>query len=119
MLIIVLYTNEHFNNNKGIDVNTRSCIIYNRTLIKDLTSLIKNKDNHINIDFYSILFSRETGIITTNVDKGSEGLIQLVNNEIEIIFKYKSIDLKGINISSFMPKFFPKYIQNTVKMNKI
>ena len=37
--------NEQFNNNKGIDINTRSYIIYNRTLIKFLTSLVKNTDD--------------------------------------------------------------------------
>ena len=114
MLIIVLYINEHFNNNKGIYVYTRSDIIYKKNLIKYIASLVKNTDDHINIDFYSIFFNKEVGIILANADKLSEGLIQLLNNEIENIFKYKSIYLKGINISFFMPKFFPKSIKNTV-----
>ncbi len=37
--------NENFNNNKGVDINTRSYMIYNRTLIKYLTSLVKNTDD--------------------------------------------------------------------------
>ena len=37
--------NEHLNNNKNLDMNIRSYIIYNRTLIKFLTSLIKNTDD--------------------------------------------------------------------------
>ena len=37
--------NEQFKNNKGIDINTRSYIIYNKTLIKFLTSLVKNTDD--------------------------------------------------------------------------
>ena len=78
---------------------------------RDLEVIKRKNDtngDHINIDFYSILFSKETGIIIANGDKGSEGLIELASNEIENIFKYKSIDLKGKNISSFMPKIFSK-----------
>ena len=37
--------NEQSNNNKPIDINTRSYIKYNRTLIKFLTSLVKNTDD--------------------------------------------------------------------------
>ena len=37
--------NEHFKNNKAIDVNIRAYMIYNRTLIKFLTSLVKNTDD--------------------------------------------------------------------------
>ena len=37
--------NEQFNNNKGIDINTRSYMNYNKTLIKFLTSLVKNTDD--------------------------------------------------------------------------
>ena len=37
--------NEHFKNSKAIDMNTRSYIIYNKTLIKFLTSLVKNTDD--------------------------------------------------------------------------
>ena len=37
--------NAYFNENKTIDVNTRSYIIYNKTVIKFLTSLVKNTDD--------------------------------------------------------------------------
>ena len=37
--------NEYFKNNKAIDMNTRSYIIYNKTLIKFLTSLVKNTED--------------------------------------------------------------------------
>ena len=37
--------NEHFKGNKAIDMNIRSYMIYNRTLIKFLTSLVKNTDD--------------------------------------------------------------------------
>ena len=78
----------------------------------------KKNDNfgeHINLNFYFILFSKETGIIIANGDKGNEGVIKLANNEIGNIFKYKSIDLIGNNISILMPKIFAtnhsKYVE--------
>ena len=37
--------NEQFKAGKGIDINTRTYIIYNRTLVKFLTSLVKNTDD--------------------------------------------------------------------------
>ena len=85
---------------------------------RDLEALKRKNDNfgdHINLNFYSVLFNKETGIIIANGDKGSEGIIQLANNEIENIFKYKPVDLKGMNISVLMPKIFSinhsKYIE--------
>jgi len=92
---------------------------------RDLEALKRKNDNigeHINLNFYSVLFSKETGIIIANGDKGSEGLILLANNEIENIFKYKPIDLKGINISILMPKIFAinhsKYIERYFKIGE-
>ena len=85
---------------------------------RDLEALKRKNDNfgdHINNNYYSILFNKETGIIIANGDKGSEGIVQLANKEIENIFKYKPIDLKGMNISILMPKIFSvnhsKYIE--------
>ena len=37
--------NEYFKSNKVLDMNTRAYVIYNRTLIKFLTSLVKNTDD--------------------------------------------------------------------------
>ena len=37
--------NEYFQTNKILDMNTRAYVIYNRTLIKFLTSLVKNTDD--------------------------------------------------------------------------
>ena len=37
--------NQQFNNKQSIDVNTRSYIIYNKTVIKFLTSLVNNTDD--------------------------------------------------------------------------
>jgi hypothetical protein len=92
---------------------------------RDLEALKRKNDNlgeHINLNFYSVLFSKETGIIIANGDKGSEGIIKLANNEIENIFKYKHIDLVGANISILMPKIFSinhsKYIERYFKIGE-
>ena len=68
--------------------------------------------DHMNNNFYSVLFNKETGIIIANGDKGNEGLIELSNKEIENIFKYKAFDLKGMNLSSLMPNLFSKEHSN-------
>ena len=77
---------------------------------RDLESLKRKNENigdHINNNnFYSILFNKETGIMIVNGDKGNEGTIEFSNKEIENIFKYKPIDLKGMNITCLMPKIF-------------
>jgi len=72
--------------------------------------LIKNKillsGENLNSNFTSVLFSKETGILIANGDKGKEGLIEHVNTQIESIFNYRSEELKGININRLMPKIF-------------
>ena len=70
--------------------------------------------DHMNNNFYSVLFNKETGIIIANGDKGSEGLIELSNKEIENIFKYKAFDLKGMNLSCLMPNLFAKEHSNYI-----
>ena len=86
---------------------------------RELESFKRKNDgfgDHINSNFYSVLFNRSTGIIIANGDKGSEGIIETCNREIENIFKYKPSDIKGMNISHLMPKVFAKdhskYIEN-------
>jgi PAS domain-containing protein len=92
---------------------------------RDLESLKRKNDNYmdfLNNNYYSILFSKETGIIIANGDKGNEGIIQLANNEIENIFKYKPIDLKGVNLTNLMPKIFAinhsKYIERYFRVGQ-
>ena len=92
---------------------------------RDLESLRRKNDNnidHINVNFYSVLFNKETGIIIANGDKGNEGIIELCNKEIENIFKFKPLDLKGMNLSSLMPKIFAKnhskYIERYFKIGQ-
>ena len=78
---------------------------------RDLESLRRKNDNltdHLNQNFFALLFNRETGIIIANADKGKEGVIEKTNSEIENIFKYKPEELKGMNLTSLMPKVFAK-----------
>lgn len=67
-----------------------------------------NSTEHIQLNYYNILFNKETGIIIANGDKGKEGIVEKTNDEVERIFDYKADELKGINISHLMPKLFEK-----------
>ena len=78
---------------------------------RELESLKRKNDglgDHINSNYYSVLFNKNTGIIITNGDKGSEGIIEACNGEIENIFKYKPSDIKGMNLNHLMPRLFAK-----------
>ena len=78
---------------------------------RELESLRRKNENlsdHISQNFYALLFSKDTGIIIANGDKGKEGLIVKTNNEIENIFKFNPEELKGMNLISLMPKIFSK-----------
>ena len=78
---------------------------------RELESLKRKNEglgDHINSNYYSVLFNRNTGIIIANGDKGSEGIIEECNGEIENIFKYKPSDIKGMNLSHLMPRLFSK-----------
>jgi len=92
---------------------------------RDLETLRRKNENFgevINGNFNSILFNKDTGIIIANGDKGSEGTIELSNNEIENIFRYKSYDLKGKNLTKLMPKLFgmhhSKYMEDYFKIGE-
>ena len=92
---------------------------------RDLEALRRKNDasnEHINNKFYSLLFNKNTGIIIANGDKGKEGIIEFANKEIENIFKYKTFDLKGMNLTTLMPKMYEKehskYIENYFKIGQ-
>ncbi len=82
-------------------------------LLKRELDTLRNKNinstEHIQLNFYNILFNKETGIIIANGDKGKEGIIEKTNDEIERIFDYKADELKGMNISYLMPRIFERY----------
>lgn len=81
-------------------------------LLKRELDTIRNKNinstEHIQLNYYNVLFNKETGIIIANGDKSKEGIIEKTNDEIERIFEYKADELKGMNVSHLMPKIFEK-----------
>ena len=92
---------------------------------RDLEGLRRKNDasnDHLNNKFYSLLFNKNTGIIIANGDKGKEGVIEFANKEIENIFKYRTFDLKGMNLTTIMPKMYEKehskYIENYFKIGQ-
>ena len=85
---------------------------------KDLEELKRKSENyneHLAANYYSLLFNKETGIIIANGDKGKEGLIEKTNNEIENIFKFKTEEIKGMNLIQLMPKIFAKIHKGFMK----
>ena len=92
---------------------------------RDLESLKRKNDNfsdHIGQNYYSVLFNKETVVLIANGDKGNEGVIELSNKEIENVFKYRPMDIKGMNLTSLMPKLFSKnhskYIERYFKIGE-
>ena len=92
---------------------------------RDLESLKRKNENfgdHIGQNYYSLLFNKETVILIVNGDKGNEGTIELTNKEIEKVFNYRPIDIKGMNLTSLMPKLFAKrhskYIEKYFKIGE-
>ena len=72
---------------------------------------IKKKNLLESSDYYNLLFRHDIGIVICNGDKDKEGIIENCNNEFRNIIGMDSENLKGLNISNFMPK--------NIKMNHI
>ena len=92
---------------------------------RDLEGLRRKNDasnDHLNNKFYSLLFNQSTGIIIVNGDKDKIGTIEFSNKEVENIFKYKTFNLKGMNLNNLMPKIFEKehskYMENYFKVGQ-
>jgi PAS domain S-box-containing protein len=81
-------------------------------LLKRELETIKNRNQnsteHIQLNFYNILFKVGTGILIANGDKTKEGVIEKTNDDIEKIFLYKADELKGLNVNILMPKMFER-----------
>ena len=80
-------------------------------LKRDLDEIKRKSENSaefIQQNFYNVLFNKETGILICNGDKGSEGVIEKTNNEVEQIFKYKPEELRGMNVNQLMPRLLSK-----------
>ena len=60
------------------------------------------------LNYYNVLFNNETAIIICSADKGKEGMIEKVSENLSDIFIYKEEELKGMNIGLLMPRMFEK-----------
>jgi len=88
-------------------------IINNDYLVKRNLEVIKRKYERqtvdlIQVNYYNILFGKETGIIICSGDKGKEGLILSSNKIISGLFSYTQEELKGKFINILMPKNIAK-----------
>ena len=62
----------------------------------------------LNVNYYNVLFSKDTGIIIACGDKGKEGIIVESNRTITEMFGYGKEEIKGMNVSCLMPKTLEK-----------
>ena len=60
------------------------------------------------LNYYNTLFNIDTGIIVCSGDRGKEGMIEKVSENLSSIFLYKEEELKGMNIGILMPRMFEK-----------
>ena len=67
---------------------------------------------HLNIDYYNILFNNETGIALVNGNLGNEGKIEKTNYKFAEIFDMDLQYIIGKNIHEFMPKIFSNEHKN-------
>jgi len=81
-------------------------------LLKRELDSIRSKNvsssEHIQVNYYNLLFNKNTGIIIANGHKYKEGIIEKANDEIERIFDYKADDLKGMNVTKMIPRAVAK-----------
>ena len=68
----------------------------------------ENSTENIIVNYYNLLFNKDTGIAIINGDKGKEGIIEKVNYSFGKIFHCNSSKIKGKSINDFMPKLFSK-----------
>ena len=88
-------------------------IINNDYLVKRNLEVLKRKYDRqtvdlIKVNYYNILFGKETGIVIGSGDKGKEGMIINSNKIISSLFGYSQEELKGKLINILMPKNLAK-----------
>ena len=67
------------------------------------------------INYFSILFGKDTGIIIGSGDKGHEGKILVINKTISDLFGYSKEELKGKLCNIIMPKNIAKIHTSFIK----
>ena len=75
----------------------------------------ENSTENIIVNYYNLLFNKDTGIAIINGDKGKEGIIEKVNYSFGKIFHCNSSKIKGKYITDFMPKLFSKEHSKAMK----
>ena len=88
-------------------------IINNDYLVKRNLEVLKRKYERqtvdlIKVNYYNILFGKETGILIGSGDKGKEGMIITSNKIISDLFGYSQEELKGRYVNILMPKNLSK-----------
>ena len=87
-------------------------------LKRDLENYKRKNDVHtsdlLNINYYNVLFGKDTGIIIANGNKGNEGEIVKINKKTSELFGYSQVDLLNKNINILMPKQIAKIHNNFI-----
>ena len=94
--------------------------VNNDFITKRKLELIKKKHDRVTLDlikinYFSILFGKDTGIIIGSGDKGHEGKILVINKAISDLFGYSKEELKGKICSIIMPKNLAKIHSSFIK----
>jgi PAS domain S-box-containing protein len=74
--------------------------------------VLNNEHIGIKLNFYNVLFSKDTGIIIASGDKGREGMIEKINENVTQFFNYPEEELKGSSVNNLLPKVFEKHHKN-------
>ena len=95
-------------------------IVNNDFILKRNLEIVKKKNNIttldiIKINYYNILFGKETGILIGKGDKGHEGQIITSNKIISDYFSYTKDELKNKICTLLMPKTLAKIHTNFIK----
>ena len=71
---------------------------------------IRNKNYTLEgvFNYYNVLFNHETGVIIASGDKGKEGMIEKVSENLTQIFQFNEEELKGMNVGFLMPRMFER-----------
>ena len=92
-------------------------------LLRELLK-IRNKNYTLEgvFNYYNILFNHETGIIIASGDKGKEGMIERVSENLTQIFQFNEEELKGMNVGFLMPRMFERdhrrFIQRAINVGE-
>ena len=87
-------------------------------LSRDLETIKRKNENsieNIQLNYYNLMFNKETGIIIINGNRGNEGKIEKANERAGEIFKYNNEIMRGMNINQLMPKIFAVEHNNYIK----